>query len=112
MKYDYAIKDDAITVTIKDTTADRFLHELCTRLGCDAVCSLDSDAVKEAIEEMANEYIAEERPQVDYWHNDEVYTVDVLRVEIHCGRIADEHEFFGEVGSIRYNAIQSREDYA
>lgn len=106
MTYDYTIKNECITVVIKDTTADRFLDELCAKMGCDALYSLQSDVAKEAIEEMAMEYILEERPVVGYWNSDDVETVNYLEVKIHCGRIKTEFDFYGDVAGIRYNQIE------
>ena len=109
MTYDYKIESNHITVTIKDITADNLLDALCDHLNFDAIIPkhfVERAEFAEAIWEMALEYILIESPQVDYYHEDELDTIDVLNVNIHCGRIYDQYQFIGDVSGIRYNKIE------
>lgn len=109
MKYDHTINTDGeITVTIKSDTADALLDAIVSHIGCDGIeignCRNESD-IKDAIEQLALEYIAEEQPQLDYWHKDEVCDIDIMFVEVHCGRIVMSEEYAHDGRGIRYNAL-------
>lgn len=109
MKYDHTINTDGeLTVTIKDTSADALLAELCRHMGCDAFnpsSNLISPALVNALEQIALEYIAEEKPQIDYWHKDECSDVNFMEVVVKCGRIHMKEQYDHDGANIRYNAL-------
>jgi ATP phosphoribosyltransferase len=105
MKIDHEIKNDCITVTITDTTADNLLDELAKTLGCDGFSYLAEDVMNQALEEIALAYIKQERPTVQYWHKDEPDSVNWLVVKTRCGRIHSEWEGDLDEDAVQYEAM-------